>query len=72
MDNKDYPKVRKAALKQDWRVESVAQGEMFFSPEGSTTVTWHRQHRSSSPYALDRFVRELRRSGFKYPGGHGG
>lgn len=68
MDNKDYPKVRKAARKQGWRVEPTEHGEMFYSPDGSTKVAWHQSHSSSDPHALDALVRRLRATGvFVYP-----
>ena len=64
MDNKDYPRVRKAALKQNWRVVPIAKGERFLAPDGIGKATWHRAHASSDPHALDRFVRRLEEAGF--------
>lgn len=68
MDNKDFPKVRKAASRQGWVPEPTADGEMFYAPDGSTKVAWHHAHASSDPHALDAFVRRLRATGlFVYP-----
>ncbi len=64
MDNKEYPKVRKAARKQGWKIEPIKSGEMFYSPDLQTKVPWHFAHSSSDPHALDGFVRELRKAGF--------
>ena len=64
MENKDYPKVRKAALRQNWRVVPITNGELFLAPDGVGKATWHRAHASSSPHALDGFLRDLRRAGF--------
>ena len=65
MDNKDYRKVRKSARKQGWIVEPTSSGEMFFSPDGQKQVVWHTAHASSDPHALDAFVRELRKGGYR-------
>jgi hypothetical protein len=68
LDNKDFPKVRKAAMKQGWISERTAAGEVFYAPDGSTKVAWHSAHASSDPHALDAFVRRLRATGsFVYP-----
>ena len=67
MDNKDYPKVRREALKQGWTLEQTKSGERFLSPDGTTTAGWHEGHRSSGPHALDAFVRQLRKGGFRWP-----
>ena len=64
MDNKDYPKARRAALKQGWRVEPTATGERFLAPDGIGMATWHRRHASSDPHALEEFIRRLVRAGF--------
>jgi len=68
MDPKEYPKVRREAIRQGWLVERTRQGEMFLSPDGRTAIAWHRAHRSSDPHALDSLVRALRRTGlFTWP-----
>lgn len=67
MDKGDYPKVRRAAVKQGWRVERTAQGEMFYSPDGRSQALWHTAHASSDRHALDAHVRRLRKGGFRWP-----
>ncbi len=67
MDNRDYPKVRKAARKQGWRVEATTEGEMLYAPDGQSKIVWHTAHASSDPHALDSLVREMRKSGFRWP-----
>jgi hypothetical protein len=67
MNNRDYPKVRRAAQKQGWRPIPTAKGEMLLAPDGLTKVTWHRAHRSSDPSALDALVRDMKRAGFRWP-----
>ncbi|HET7234975.1 MAG TPA: hypothetical protein VFK59_00920 [Actinomycetota bacterium] len=64
MDNKDYPKVRREALRQGWRVIPIANGELFLAPDGVGKATWHRRHASSHPHALDDLVRRLKQAGF--------
>ena len=64
MDNKDFAKVRKAALKQSWRVVPIASGELFLAPDGVGMATWHRRHASTHPHALDDLVRDMKRAGF--------
>ncbi len=61
----DYRHVRRAALRQGWRVEPRKMGEMFKSPDGVTQVMWHRT--PSDVHAIRRFVDELRRGGFEWP-----
>lgn len=65
MDNTDYPKVRKAATKQGWSVESKADGEMFFSPDGVSKAHW--LFTPSDRNAIKSFMRDLKRGGFIWP-----
>ena len=67
MDNKDYRRVKKAAIRQGWRIKPVADGEMFYSPNDAVQALWHTAHSSSDPKALDAHVRRLRRGGFRWP-----
>ena len=68
MDNREYPRVRREALRQGWDVRPTRHGERFRPPDGSTVLVWHRAHRSSDPHALDALVRDLRRTGsFEWP-----
>lgn len=67
MDIKDYPKVRREAERQGWRVEPTSNGEMFYSPNGVDKAAWHTPHVSSSPRALDHLVRQLGKGGFRWP-----
>lgn len=67
MDNKDYRKVRNAAMEQGWRVASTKHGETFLAPDGRMKVMVHRLHASSDPRALDHIVRRLKRAGFRWP-----
>lgn len=64
MDNREYKKVRKAALAQGWTVRDTKKGEIFFSPDGKSIAPWHRAHASSNPHALDSFIRRLEAGGF--------
>ena len=68
MDNKDYPKVRRAAIKQGWRCVATKYGEMLLSPDGTYGQAIDRLHRSSDQHALDRIVRDMRRHGFVWKG----
>lgn len=65
MDNKEFRKVRRQAVKQGWTLTPTAQGEMFLSPDDQMQVAWHVAHASSDPHALDAFVRQLRKGGFR-------
>jgi hypothetical protein len=65
MDNKEYPKVRKAAIRQGWRPKPTKDGEMLLSPDGVTKAHWHKT--PSDHRALDNFMRDLRKGGFKWP-----
>jgi len=67
MDNKEYPDVRKEAIRQGWLVVPTRLGERFLGPDGITTANWHRAHASLSPRALDWLVRDLRKGGFVWP-----
>jgi hypothetical protein len=67
MASKEYAKVRKEAEKQGWRVESTADGEMFFSPDGVSKAAWHHAHGSSDPNALKAHIRNMKRGGFRWP-----
>lgn len=62
MDPKQYPKVRREAIRQGWLVTPTRHGEMFRSPDGRTAIAWHRVHRSSDPHALDALLRALQRT----------
>jgi hypothetical protein len=53
MDNKDFPKVRKAARRQGWHVEATSDGEMFYSPDGRSKALWH--HTPSDRNAMKAF-----------------
>lgn len=65
MENRDYLKVRREALRQGWRISSIKSGEMFLSPNGIHAATWHRT--PSAQNAIKRFVDQLRRGGFVWP-----
>jgi len=65
MDNRQYPKVRKAAERKGWIVRPTKKGEMFYAPDGVTMVLWH--HTPSGHRALDNHVTRLRRAGFVWP-----
>lgn len=65
MDNKEYPKVRKEAERQGWKVKPTRKGEMLLAPDGVTSVQWH--HTPSDHRALDNMVAKMRRAGFEYP-----
>lgn len=65
MNNKHYRKIRKQATRQGWNVNQTSEGEMFLSPDGVTRVAWHMAHASSDPHALDAFVRQLRKGGYR-------
>jgi len=65
MDNREYPKVRKEAERQGWKVKSTRKGEMLLAPDGVTSVMWH--HTPSDHRALDNTVTKMRRAGFEYP-----
>jgi hypothetical protein len=67
MDNREYPKVRRAAQRQGWSVVPTAHGEMLLAPDGRSKVMWHRAHTSSDPNALNSLVRDMRRMGFRWP-----
>jgi hypothetical protein len=67
MDNRDYPHVRRAAVRQGWLVHPTKHGERFLSPDGRTTAGWHTTHASSDPHALDALIRQLRKGGFRWP-----
>lgn len=65
MDNREYPKVRREAEPQGWRVVPKRSGEMWLGPDGVTQVMWH--FTPSDHRALDNFVTKLRRGGFTWP-----
>ena len=65
MDNKDYRKVWRQAARQGWTVSQTSEGGMFLSPDGVTQVAWHTAHASSDPHALDAFVRQLLKGGYR-------
>ncbi|MGH2596836.1 MAG: hypothetical protein ACRDH7_12840 [Actinomycetota bacterium] len=65
--DKEFVKVRKEAERQGWRVEPTADGEMFFSPDGTTMAAWHTGHASSDPNALKAHIRNLKKGGFRWP-----
>jgi hypothetical protein len=70
MDNREYPKVRREAERQGWRVKPTRKGERLLGPDGVSSVQWHRT--PSDHRALDNMVAEMRRCGFRYPAGRGG
>ena len=65
MDNREYPKVRKEAERQGWRVKETRKGEMLLAPDGQTSVLWH--HTPSDHRALDNTVAKMKQAGFEYP-----
>jgi hypothetical protein len=65
MENRDYLKIRREALRQGWRARAIKSGEMLLSPDGIHAATWHRT--PSAQDAIKRFVRELRLGGFVWP-----
>ena len=65
MDNRDYPKVRREAVRQGWRVESKRNGELFLAPDGRGKAMWH--FTPSDHRALNNLVRHLKASGFVWP-----
>jgi hypothetical protein len=67
MDNKDWPKVWEEAVLQGWRIRETQDGYMLLAPDGVGKVTMDRLHKSSSPYALNHTVRQMRRFGFTWP-----
>lgn len=69
MDKREFPKIRKAAKRQGWVIRQTRDGEMFYSPDGTTKVAWHAAHGSSDPHALEAFVRQLKKGGFWLPPG---
>jgi hypothetical protein len=64
---KDYGKVRKEAIRQGWRVEATSDGEMFYSPDGSSKAAWHAAHASSDPNALKAHIRTMKKGGLRWP-----
>ena len=72
MDNKEWPKVRKAAVQQGWTLVSTKKGEQLRSPDGTGMVTLDQMHGSSDPHALDQTVRRMRKHGFVPPRKKGG
>ena len=65
MENRDYLKVRREALRQGWRIVSIKSGERLLSPDGLHSATWHKT--PSKQNAMRRFVGDLRRGGFEWP-----
>jgi len=67
MDDRDWPRVRRAAERQGWVVDETRNGVALRSPDGTTTVIMDRLRASSDEHALDRTVRRMRRPGFMWP-----
>ena len=65
MENRDYLKVRREALRQGWRIVTIKSGERLLSPDGIHSATWHRT--PSKQNAMNRFIDDLRRGGFVWP-----
>ena len=65
MENRDYLKVRREALRQGWRISKIKSGEKLLSPDGIHSATWHRT--PSAKNAIKSFVNDLRRGGFVWP-----
>jgi len=62
MDNREYPKVRKEAEPQGWRLKPTRDGEMWLAPDDQTKILWH--FTPSDHQTLDNHVSKLRRAGF--------
>lgn len=62
-----YAKVRKEAIRQGWRVQPTANGEMFFSPDDVSKAAWHTAHGSSDPNAVNSLIRNMKKGGFRWP-----
>jgi hypothetical protein len=61
----NYRDIAGAAREQGWRIDSLKNGDMWYSPDGRTKVLWHRT--PSDHRAEKNFLARMRQGGLRWP-----